>query len=460
MGWAARLPRCGWVPPHKVAPAAAGFNTVVNTSIPPSGNSIRASASERWVVCQLGARMHYAVPRMLDEAGKLERFYTDLYGGVNWAAIFRHFPAKWRPSGMRRLMGRVAVGLPRKKVHPLTAFGAWYYLRRRTARDTNQMSGVHLWAGRAFGDHIVRQGFGNATAVYTFNTAALEVLREARKQGLFTVVEQTIVPRAVEDALLKQEHARHPDWEPAKKFGPAAEETARREAEEWALADLIVCGSEFVRAGIARCGGPAERCAVIPYGVDSHFATPRSIREPGPLRVLTVGELGLRKGAPCCLETARILGNAAEFRWVGPSALSGKATAEVSQFIQLTGAVPRSDVHAHYEWADVFFLPSVCEGSATVTYEALSSGLAVITTPNAGSTVEDGKTGFVVPVGDVQAMVMHLRQLHEDRSLLVQMSTAAAEHARQLSLGAYQRRLLGLLGQKFLESRARDARIV
>ncbi|MEZ0273845.1 MAG: glycosyltransferase family 4 protein, partial [Roseimicrobium sp.] len=321
-------------------------------------------------------------------------------------------------------------------------------------RDTNQMSEVHLWAGRVFGDRIVQSGFGKATAVYTFNTAALEILRAARKQGLFTVVEQTIVPRAIEDALLKQEHARHPDWDPAKKFGQAAEMTARREAEEWALADLIVCGSEFVRDGIAQCGGPVDRCAVVPYGVDSQFGISHHERDSGPLRVLTVGELGLRKGASYCLETARALGTAAEFRWVGPSALSAEATAEIARSIHLTGMVPRSEVRSHYEWADVFFLPSVCEGSATVTYEALTCGLPVLTTRNAGSTVEDGKTGFVTAVGDVQAMVMRLRQLHEDRTLLKQMSTAAAVHAPDLSLSAYQHRLLGLLDEQFQKSRA------
>ncbi|WP_170157038.1 glycosyltransferase family 4 protein [Roseimicrobium gellanilyticum] len=317
------------------------------------------------------------------------------------------------------------------------------------------MSAVHLWAGRAFGDRVVSQGFGNATAIYTFNTAGFEILKAARSQGLFTVVEQTIVPRAVEDTLLKTEHARHPGWEPDKKFGSAAEMTARREAEEWALADLIVCGSEFVRDGIAQCGGPVDRCAVVPYGVDAHFAASPAHHESGPLRVLTVGELGLRKGASTCLEVARALGSDAEFRWVGPTSLSAKAMAEVSQAVHLTGAVPRTDVRAHYEWADVFFLPSICEGSATVTYEALTCGLPVVTTPNAGSTVVDGKTGYIAPVRDVEIMAARLRQLHKDRLLLKQMSAAASEHSQGLSLDAYQQRLLSLLEHKFQEFRAR-----
>ena len=34
------------------------------------------------------------------------------------------------------------------------------------------------------------------------------------------------------------------------------------------LADLIICGSEFVCEGIRGCHGPVEKCVVVPYGVD------------------------------------------------------------------------------------------------------------------------------------------------------------------------------------------------
>ncbi len=37
-----------------------------------------------------------------------------------------------------------------------------------------------------------------------------------------------------------------------------------REEPEWQMADIIICGSEFVRSGIAQCGGPVEKCAVVP----------------------------------------------------------------------------------------------------------------------------------------------------------------------------------------------------
>src|SRR6202030_2558360 len=101
----------------------------------------------------------------------------------------------------------------------------------------------------------------------------------------------------------------------------------------------------------------------------------------------------------------------AEFRLVGLSHVSTTALAELRSVVQLVGAVPRSEILAHYAWADVFLLPSICEGSATATYEALAAGLPVVCTPNTGSVVRHGREGFVVPVRDVEALVAALEQL-------------------------------------------------
>jgi glycosyltransferase involved in cell wall biosynthesis len=401
---------------------------------------------KKWVCCQLGARMHYAVPRLLHASGRLERFHTDIYAGLGgWPRLLTVLSEKWRPSGMRRLLGRAATGVPGALIRSYPLFGLSYYARRRRAKSQETIDQVHLWAGKTFGEKVVRSGFGEASAVYAFNTAGLEILSAARRRGLFTVLEQTIAPRFVEEDLLADAEARYSGWEPKRLKGAGTAALAQREREEWEQADLIVCGSDFVKDGIERYGGPVERCVVMPYGVDSNFAPRIGERREGPLRVLTVGQVGLRKGAGSVLEVAKALGGMAEFRWVGPVSLLDDARAEMARHVELTGTVARTDIMKHYAWADVFFLPSICEGSATATYEALACGLPVVTTPNAGSTVRDGVDGFVVAIYDVSAMAKRLRQLHEDRSLLRRLSQAAALQSEEVSLTAYQQRFLRLL---------------
>jgi hypothetical protein len=77
-------------------------------------------------------------------------------------------------------------------------------------------------------------------------------------------MEQTIAPAEVEDRLVSDELEAFPGWEERGGADPYRAEFAARERAEWSGADLILCGSDFVRQGIAACGGPIERCRVVP----------------------------------------------------------------------------------------------------------------------------------------------------------------------------------------------------
>ena len=80
--------------------------------------------------------------------------------------------------------------------------------------------------------------------------------------------------------------------------------------------------------------------------------------------------------------------------------------------------------------ADVFVFPSLFEGSAVVTYEALACGLPSVVTPEAGSVVRDGVEGFLVAPRDVLALAERMEQLGNDPGLRDRMS-AAAPRSRQ-----------------------------
>jgi glycosyltransferase involved in cell wall biosynthesis len=101
--------------------------------------------------------------------------------------------------------------------------------------------------------------------------------------------------------------------------------------------------------------------------------------------------------------------------------------------------------------------PSLCEGSATVTYEALAAGLPVITTPHAGSVVRDGREGFVVPIRDVDALAARIDLLAGDPELVAQMSRAARQRSREFSWPRYGERLVSALQQILSAHRAAGA---
>jgi len=394
-----------------------------------------------WLCCQLGARMHYAVPRILWDAKRLSRLYTDICAVRGWPNLVRLTPSSLQPAGLRRLLGRVPKEIPPGRVIAFTSFGWEYARRRRAANSVAQLTATHLWAGQRFCELILEAKPEEGAAAYGLNSACLELLRERRQQGCFTVVEPTIAPRRIEDQLLQVEQVQHPDWQSTIPDDENVGAFVRREAAEWAEASLILCGSQFVKDGIASCGGPVERCVVLPYGIDGSFKMMPGNHASGPSRVLTVGEVGLRKGAPKVFKVAKQLKGRAVFRWVGPISLLTGAKERLAAVVELKGPVPRTEIQPHFYWADVFLLPSICEGSATVTYEALAAGLPVITTPNAGSIVEDGVSGFLIPPSDTGLMAETLARLALDRPALNKMSADAVERAQFGSYSAYAQRL-------------------
>jgi glycosyltransferase involved in cell wall biosynthesis len=298
--------------------------------------------------------------------------------------------------------------------------------------------------GERFSRLVIKQGFGDAAGFYGISAECAEQIEVARQRGLWTAVEQMIAPRLVVEELLAHEAERFPEWEGRPVIDPYAILFAAREQAEWAAADVVICPSEFVRSTIEASGGPVDKCVVVPYGVDASFRVPGRQVSKGPLKVLTVGAVGLRKGSPYVLEAARRMRGQANFRLVGPLPAAAGPQRALAEALDLRGQVPRAEIREHFAWADVFLLPSICEGSAVVIYEALAAGLPVVTTPNAGSTVRHGIDGFIIPVGSVDAIVNALDALDRDREMLAEMGHSARK-AEANDINSYAERLIATI---------------
>jgi glycosyltransferase involved in cell wall biosynthesis len=405
------------------------------------------SSIRRFAVAQLGARMHYAVPALLHRAGLLDRLYTDLCADVGWLQMLgRIMPRRLTPGAMKRLLSRHAEGVPAEKIVSFSRFGLGRFMRGRGVTAPAQLLRHYAEENARFCELVLRHGLGQADALYCFNAAGVELMRHGRDRGSWIVLEHIGAPFEYDETLLADERSRWRGWENGATTSADWEPLARREREEWELADAVLCASDYVEECVRAEGWPSHKCQIVPYGVDAaRFAVTRDHDHTRrqPLRALCVAMLQLRKGVPYLMQAAHLLTSSkVKIRTVGSSAVSEQALEQMRSVIDVAGVVPRSQIRDEYANADVFVLPTLSEGSATVCYEALAAGLPVITTPNAGSVVRDGVEGFIVPIRDPQAIADRLVQLETDRAMLARMSAAAVQRAQDYTWDQYGQRLL------------------
>ena len=96
------------------------------------------------------------------------------------------------------------------------------------------------------------------------------------------------------------------------------------------------------------------------------------------------------------------------------------------------GKVPRKDMYGYYSAADVFVFPGIRESLGMVYLEAQSCGLPVVAFNNAGvpEAVQDGKTGILVPMYDLESFVDAVKRLMVDKRLRRRMGSAAKTYVR------------------------------
>lgn len=414
------------------------------------------------VVAQLGARRHYAVPVLLHQAGMLAQFFTDAYVGRGsaWQQLPRlaqWLPAACRPAGLQRLLGRREDGLPPEKVTAYNLFGAAYALAQSRAGNGESLERVYQAYGRRFADLVRRHSLCQGQGLYTFPSTALPLFQYGAPRGMKLFLDQFSAPRKIMASLMKEEHERWPGWENPASWAASSVTSIDAEKQECQLADAIICPSQFVAQGLVSMNIPSDKMFLVPHGVEAaRFSCDRSPwHGRRPLRLLFLGEVNLLKGVPYLYQAIESLGTTqVTLRLVGAVALQEPYRTFLARRGEVTGLVPRTEVRSHYAWADVFIFPSLCEGSAIVTYEALAAGLPVITTPHAGSVVRDGREGFVVPIRDPEGLAAKIDLLAANPDLLAQMSRNAKKRAQEFSWQRYGVRLVETLQASLSSSRA------
>lgn len=391
----------------------------------------------RWFCAQIGAREHYAVPRVLHQQRQLAALYTDFWAGTAARQFLQYLPAQAGRSLSARFHPDLA-GAP-VQAWNLSATAWEWSLRRQKKRQPNGGAYLgYLDIGSRFAlrvrDRLKREASANSSAIFfAYDTGALEALAWCRENKMPCVVNQ-MDPGRVEFDLVRDEEQRWPDWKSQPLVVP--EEYCQRREQEWAAADRVVVNSRWSRDALIQQGVPAEKIAVIPLCYEAPApAAPKISRPSGaPLRVLFLGQVILRKGIQYLFQAARLLEKEnIQFDIVGPADIPSNILQTAPGNLRFHGRATRDQTAAWYQQSDVFVLPTLSDGFALTQLEAMAHGLPVIATPCCGEVASDGQDGFIVPSRDADALARALQRYLAEPGLLAAHSAAALVKAGQFT---------------------------
>ncbi len=108
------------------------------------------------------------------------------------------------------------------------------------------------------------------------------------------------------------------------------------------------------------------------------------------------------------------------------------------------------DIDIHYQESDIYFCSSTYEGLSNSVLEAMNRCLPIVST-RAGDHDKlaiDDQTGYLVEVGDREAMALHLIQLVEDAGLRKELGSNAYQLlVSEFSIEKFRERYLNIIDQ-------------
>jgi glycosyltransferase involved in cell wall biosynthesis len=385
-------------------------------------------------------------------AGVLDGLFTGYYYRGGPPSLLRRVAPGACGRLDRFLRRRYEPEIPGDQVRSRRSFDLALALERRLgARRPAARHALARWRTRTFDRSLARDLVRRPPdAALIFSDVGSEyALPACRTRGIATVLSMVHGDVREERLVLEREAEAAPDFFPIYLGdGPIDREELdwlhRRRLLDIALADRILVPSEHIAGELVRHGTPRERVTVIPYAADTRRFVPDRAKPHGPsCTFLFAGGITQRKGIKYVLEAwRRVRRPGWRLQLLGALPAEPGPLHPYIDEVEWLGRVPHAEVPARMAAADAFVFPSLFEGSAVVTYEALACGLPCIVTAEAGSVVRDGREGRIVPARDVEALAAAMEELGGDPGLREHLAAAARARAEAFDWSRYHAAVL------------------
>jgi glycosyltransferase involved in cell wall biosynthesis len=283
-------------------------------------------------------------------------------------------------------------------------------------------------------DRLVSRRVGDAARLHAWTAQCPRAVARAKALGKRVVLHRASTHVDTQTEWLAAEYAR---WDIAPVL-PYPSLIARCR-EEYGHADRIVVPSELARRSFVDRGVPAGKLVVNPFGVDGDEFRPVDRRGRRGARLLFVGEIGVRKGAPRLFRMFERLGvPGVAIDLVGPvkpEVARLAAAFRDRRDVAFHGFQP--DIRPYLDRADLFVFPTVEDGFGLVVTEAMAAGLPVVVSDRAGAAEVVGDGGAVVALDDEDGWIATVRDLLADTDRRHEVGLRARAAVRPLTWEAF-----------------------
>ncbi len=426
--------------------------SVAEPSVQYTGHDARSNVL---VACPDARSPAYQAVVGLARAGSLRRFVTAFYypGGSRLSELARRV-APLRFSRVDRLLRRRhEPEIPPERVKSDWSFDLALLAERRLAsRHPAARLRLARWRTRSF-DRIVEQTLVRdcpGAAVFFSDVASEFALPACRRLGIPSVLSMVHGDVREERRVMDIEAQSSPDFFPiylgSGKVDPR--EMAwlhERRLRDIELADRILVPSEHIAGELARHGTHRDRIDVVPYAADTRRFAPDPAKTHGTkCTFLFAGGITQRKGIKYLLEAWRLVRRPGwRLQLLGALPADTGPLRPYLDEVEWLGRFPHAEVPARMASADVFVFPSLFEGSAVVTYEAMACGLPCIVTAEAGSVARHGRDGLIVPARDVASLAAAMERLGTDAALRAACAASARDQAEAHDWDRYHNAVIG-----------------
>lgn len=210
------------------------------------------------------------------------------------------------------------------------------------------------------------------------------------------------------------------------------------------LADYFIVASNFTKKSLEYSGKDGSLIFTCPYGIDGDMYKYKKKQNKDTVNCIFVGRITQKKGVFYFLEAIKSLDESKfTFKLIGNYDSESKYFDDFKYKCEFTGHITKDKVIKACQDADIMVFSSLADGFGLSALEAMSCGVPVICSSNAGVSdlIIDGYNGFIISPGDSNSIYEKLTWAQENKDILRKMGLNAKKTAENQSWDNYNKKI-------------------